>query len=420
MRPDLIEAVKTSCCVIEAARGRLLSEWGGEFEDDAHNVIRRAEILATASSIHIDAEVIDGHLEWMRDVIGRDPFEVPMGAALVARVAEWLDAFSATWLGQHLDEFKALGTMEIRLPVPPTPPGPHDLILDVSPTNPTPCFVLVADTHIGARGTEEKLAAAIKDINELHPEFVLVAGDVTDDGEPVQFARAHELLSTLHAPVWCVLGNHDAVRRATLQPEGHELFASTFGYHAVDRVLEFNNLQVALIDTTDPVASPVPDWDLANSRFRKHAGGTNGGALRAGQAATLADRLDPTRPSLIVGHHELQPFVSFPPVMFALRQSDSDALLDALKAHNIVGYVAGHTHRSSVIKRQTFTEVEVPSTKDWPYCFAVCSVDNDELLIETRQVSDRDLVEKFGAITTQLARRYTLGATSKLKTRLPL
>jgi len=88
-------------------------------------------------------------------------------------------------------------------------------------------FVHITDTHLpghtfyGVDGYEtdeselEDLYEVIKDINLIHPEFVLLTGDLINEGELEDFEclRNHtltvELLEKLEVPVYIVPGNHD-------------------------------------------------------------------------------------------------------------------------------------------------------------------------------------------------------------------
>jgi len=76
-------------------------------------------------------------------------------------------------------------------------------------------FALVADTHIACR-TEgnaalypQRLARVVAAINQERVDFVLHAGDLTDNGTEEDVALAQKLLQPLQAPLMLVGGNHD-------------------------------------------------------------------------------------------------------------------------------------------------------------------------------------------------------------------
>ncbi|MCX7825997.1 MAG: metallophosphoesterase, partial [Verrucomicrobiae bacterium] len=76
-------------------------------------------------------------------------------------------------------------------------------------------FALVADTHItcgaGDKAAlyQQRLARAVAAINKERVDFVLHAGDLTDNGSAEDFAMAQKLLQPLQAPLMLVGGNHD-------------------------------------------------------------------------------------------------------------------------------------------------------------------------------------------------------------------
>jgi len=415
-RPDLVDALLRACLTVESARAAVLSGWGGEYGPDGGSAGKRAAILrelCEERGLAVSDHVLDGHTAWMRSLAGDRPDVVPLGPGVVHRLAAWIDIYAKPFLGDRAEEFERLGEAELRFPIPPRHMERTEAMLERPDLPDGDRFVVLTDMHIGARGTEELSRIAAGEINELAPSFVVVPGDITDDGEPEQFELAHEILSGLDAPFHGVLGNHDAVRRSTVQPEGHALYEQSFGTAPLDVVLECGPLQVALVDTTDPAPSPFPDWDLARGGFRDDAGGTNGGALRPGQAEALAEMIDPHRPSLIVCHHEWQPFTAFPPIMFGLRDTDSAELARVLAGHRLVGIVAGHTHRSALTQVEGgISQLEVPSLKDWPFCYTVVTVNGEGAHVTVRQVGAPDVVWEYAHQVPPIYLGYVFGPLS--------
>jgi 3',5'-cyclic-AMP phosphodiesterase len=111
----------------------------------------------------------------------------------------------------------------------------------------------LSDIHLGgARHDERLLDAAIAELNEACADLVVVAGDVTDEGYPDQYAAAKAKLGAIDcANMVLVPGNHDA------RHVGYLFFEETFG--ARDRRLRFDlgGLDTALV----AVDSSKPDID---------------------------------------------------------------------------------------------------------------------------------------------------------------
>jgi predicted phosphodiesterase len=412
-RPDLLRGLLQSCYVIEHAREGVQRKWGGDFDRDAERTAVRASRLGRLledKGFRRPDEVIPPHTEWFESLCGSEPAEVPLGAAVLHNFGHWSDVFCEPYL-DDINEFIELATEHTRVETEYKVMTEDEAFLPQADLPPGRRFVVLTDIHIGSRTGERLARRAVSEINEIGPEFVVIPGDFTDDGEPEQFALAREIFEGLTCPYYAVLGNHDAVQRSTRAPIGEKLYAETFEMESQDFVVECGDLQVALVNTTDPTASPFPDWDVARGSVGGESAGVDSGALRPGQAEELAQRIDKTRPVLVVQHHELHPFPGFPPVKFALREEDAAAELDALRDHKLVGFVAGHTHRSAVLQvgDGSVTQVEIPSLKDWPYMYSVVGVSDDGVNVVARQVSDRDLVWRFARELPPLYRRFVIG-----------
>lgn len=418
-RADLVRGLLQSCYVIEHARSRLQQSWGGDFDRDAERTLARADRLGRlldSLGFRRPDEVIDPHVLWWSGLCGDDCNEVPLGAAVLHQFGKWSDVFAEPYLGTDSDEFVALGREHSRVDIEVRTMNEEEAFLPQIDLPPGRRFVVLTDVHIGSHGREEIARKAVADINSIDPEFVVIPGDFTEDGEPEQFRIAKEIFDELRCPYYAVLGNHDAVQRSTREPMGTTFFRQTFGVEPTDHVLECGDLQVALVDTTDPTASPFPDWDVARGSIGGEAAGVDSGALRPGQIEELAGKLDTSRPVLVVQHHELHPFPGFPPVKFALREEDAQTELDVLSGHNLIGVVAGHTHRSAVLEVGTdpVMQVEIPSLKDWPYAYTVVGVTDDAARVAVRQVSDRDTVWSRAKDLWPLMRRFAISPVANL------
>jgi predicted phosphodiesterase len=418
-RPDLIRGSVQSCYVIEHARAGLQRLWGGPFDNDAARTAQRADRLGALldeRGIRRPDEVIGPHTDWFESLCGSRPDEVPLGSAVLHIFGRWAEVFAGPYLGDDFDEFKMLGAEHSRVDVEYRAILEDQVIIPPSELPDGRRFVVLTDIHVGSKAGSALAPGAISDINAIEPEFVVIPGDITEDGEPEQFASVKSILDGLRCPYYVVPGNHDAVQRSTREANGAELFADAFGFAPSDQVVEIGDLQIALVDSTDPVPSPFPDWDISTGQIGGISAGIDSGALRPGQSEALAQRLDPKRPAVVVQHHELHPFPGFPPVKFALREEDAEAELGALKDHNLLGVVAGHTHRSAVLEVGTgsVTQLEVPALKDWPFAFSVCTLTDDGLRVDVRQVSDSAAIWGIAQHLPPLATRFAIGPLSDL------
>ena len=74
-------------------------------------------------------------------------------------------------------------------------------------------FAHVTDTHIGSgrhpRPAADIMRDIVKAVNEAGPAFVLITGDLTEDGTMDQFRTFLEIMDGCAAPTYVCAGNHD-------------------------------------------------------------------------------------------------------------------------------------------------------------------------------------------------------------------
>jgi len=92
-------------------------------------------------------------------------------------------------------------------------------------------LVQISDIHCGPMLRREQLRAAVKEINEMSPDVLLVTGDMTEDGLVSEFQKARKELKSLKAAKTIYIsGNHDY--RST----GYLLFKAFFPFQQVTEV----------------------------------------------------------------------------------------------------------------------------------------------------------------------------------------
>ncbi|KAB2962485.1 MAG: metallophosphoesterase, partial [Thermoanaerobaculia bacterium] len=67
----------------------------------------------------------------------------------------------------------------------------------------------LSDIHFGPKHLPEPAAAVLELVRRAPPAAVVVSGDLTQRGKPVQFRAARQFVDALAAPVAWVPGNHD-------------------------------------------------------------------------------------------------------------------------------------------------------------------------------------------------------------------
>lgn len=69
-------------------------------------------------------------------------------------------------------------------------------------------FVLIADTHYGYVFGENSAKNLVTKINEINPEFVIIAGDFFD-GPKIDFEKIAKIFDNVKVPIFYTNGNHE-------------------------------------------------------------------------------------------------------------------------------------------------------------------------------------------------------------------
>ena len=165
---------------------------------------------------------------------------------------------------------------------------------------------------------------------EVAPAFIVVSGDLTDDGSAESYEVVNEVLSELGdggTPVLLALGNHDdraTFRRVVLGEERADDQDPYYHSRLID------GLRVIVLDSTIP--------------------GEAGGALGAAQLAWLEGELEMPAPrgNLIVLHHPCRlagPAHHYP--AFIVREAAALEAIVARHRDRVVGVLAGHSHQAN-------------------------------------------------------------------------
>lgn len=139
-------------------------------------------------------------------------------------------------------------------------------ILSEEPSMPASFKIaFIADTHSYYTDTEK----LIKKINSTGPyAFVIIAGDISDNGLVDEYNQARRIFNGLNFPYLVVVGNHD------LLANGKSVYSKMFGSN--DFSLSYKNLQVVFLNNNNwesTGAKPDADWvrnelRSSNTEFR--------------------------------------------------------------------------------------------------------------------------------------------------------
>jgi Icc protein len=211
-------------------------------------------------------------------------------------------------------------------------------------------------------------AGAADEIDRIAPAAVVVKGDLSQDGQPDEWAAFEACYRGRFGDRLSVVrGNHDAY-------QGQSAYAG-------DQWIDLPGVAVALLDTVIPLE-------------------TNGD-LRPEQLEWLEDRVrDADRPVIVMGHH--QQWIGSgdngghrSDGYFGLRPDASDALAAVTARHRtILAYTAGHTHRHRIRPMSSgVPSIEVGCVKDFPGTWAEYRVYEGGVMQVVHRISSPDALD---------------------------
>ncbi len=176
-------------------------------------------------------------------------------------------------------------------------------------------IVHISDVHFGFELLRDKVERAIKQINELEPDVVVLTGDIGLWGIHHEFREAYETLSNLKSDLFAIPGNHDA------RNDGIKYFRLYFGKNR--KVLKRDNVVFIGVDST------LPDSD--------------DGYIGPEQREWVAKKVRENCINIIAMHHHVVPVPHTGRNMNVL--IDAAETVEALTLHCHGGVVlAGHRH----------------------------------------------------------------------------
>ena len=245
-------------------------------------------------------------------------------------------------------------------------------------------FVLLADLHITKGGNaDEDLQRAVDQINASDDiDFVLVAGDITEEGDRVSLQKAKGILDQLKVKYYVVAGNHET----KWSESGVTAFGDFFGgerfrmEHKGFLFLGFNT--GPLMRMADGHVAPQ-DISWLKEELKK-----------AGRK----------KPVFLVTH-------------YPLLTGDVDnwyELTDAVRTYNIRAFLGGHYHSNRLLSYDDIPGILSRSTlraQNPAGGYSVCEITQDSLLVYEQIIGESPL--RWAAISLKTKQYNQQGATDQ-------
>jgi protein-tyrosine-phosphatase/predicted phosphodiesterase len=175
-------------------------------------------------------------------------------------------------------------------------------------------IVHISDLHFGEELVSGKVERAVKQINLLEPDLVILTGDITCWGTHSEMRDAYEALSNLQPEVIAVPGNHDA------RNIGYEYFELYFG--KTKKCIKTDGCVIVAADSTQP--------DLDE------------GYLGLEQREWIQEKLRGDKTSILVLHHHIVPIPETGRERNVL--IDAGEVIELLIRNGVALVLAGHRH----------------------------------------------------------------------------
>lgn len=207
-------------------------------------------------------------------------------------------------------------------------------------------FVQLCDTQLGFGGYEHDVhlfKQAVRQINALKPNFVVICGDLVNTPNDKSFDDFNQIKAGLRVPCYCAPGNHDVTGHPT--PESLRYYREVLGrdYFA----FEHKGCIFVVVNTQF--------WKvMVQDESEKHD---------AWFEATLRAASEKGHRVFVIGHYPL--FVNNPDETEEYMNLPVDKrkeLLSLFESRNVVAMLGGHTHRLIVNDYRGIQLVNAEST----------------------------------------------------------
>lgn len=191
-------------------------------------------------------------------------------------------------------------------------------------------FVQMCDPQLGMGGHAHDTASlhqAVRQVNDLEADFVLICGDLFHHASDSSFKDFRDITTEFDMPVYLVAGNHDVGNIPNDSTLGY--FRETFGedYYA----FKYGGWGF-IICNTQLWKNPIGEESQMHDRWFREA---------------LSRYSGRSTPIIVLGHHPL--FVTEPneeETYFNLSSEKRREILDLFVDHGIKAYLSGHKHET--------------------------------------------------------------------------
>lgn len=181
-------------------------------------------------------------------------------------------------------------------------------------------FLFCNDLHVSSDAEEAWFAECIgnwKGFSHLY-DFVVVGGDLVNDGREEELVRVKRRLDRLGKPFYTVIGNHD---NTVASDNEKDAYRTVFGENRENYIIMHKDTALLFCDLSDGTRATVGVREETVERVR-----------------TLLSTVPETVPLLVFSHFPLHPEAPGYAVV------DADRLFERFDTRKVLAYLSGHYH----------------------------------------------------------------------------
>ncbi|MGK7920797.1 MAG: metallophosphoesterase [Trichodesmium sp.] len=298
-------------------------------------------------------------------------------------------------------------------------------------------FAVASDLHIAVPHTISEqahrfhlvevsipaLELVLENLSKLDIDFLLIPGDLTQDGEPENHTWLSKKLATLPYPVYVIPGNHDVPVK----------FANDYSIASADFPTYYNHCGYDYQERlfyTKQVLPEVRIIGLNSNQFDNSGKQKYTGGLETEQLDWLQEVLNTAEEELVMVmiHHnviEHLPDQYNNPLGRRYMLENRLALLDILKSKGVKLIFTGHLHVQDVAEYQGIYEITTGSLVTYPHPYRIIdfmtnSDGKQSLKIETHRVNSLPDLPNLANLSRDWIGDRSFYFMSKLLTNPPL
>ncbi len=190
-------------------------------------------------------------------------------------------------------------------------------------------FVQMCDTQLGMGGYEHDVATfkqAVKQINELQADFVVICGDLVQKADDQSFADFNGIKATFTLPCYCAPGNHDVGNTPTKASLANYREKIGKDYYSI----EHKGYTIVVANSQLWKSSVEGESEAHDAWFKK----------------TLEEAKAKNSPAFVVVHYPLfLKDIEEEEIYYNLSIEKRKEIFALCKENGVVAFLAGHTHK---------------------------------------------------------------------------